>query len=122
MYESRPPPSCPPQLQNYTAPAEPGFCEFNITIGECNYTTGNIIYSISSQLPYMEHVHNYHIWNMFTITIYRICSQLPYIEYVQLPYIEYVHNYLIRCQYGIVLLCHKVKSYLVQSLFKDFSV
>ena len=81
----------------------------------------------------MEYVHNYHIWNMFTIIIYGICSQSPYMNMFtiiiygicsQLSYMEYVRNYYIRCQYRFVLLCQSevLKLYLVQSLFKDFSV
>lgn len=46
VYMSHPTPSCPAKPPDYSAPMEPGFCEYNVTVGECLYTTGNIIYNI----------------------------------------------------------------------------
>ncbi|XP_019851432.1 PREDICTED: uncharacterized protein LOC109581606 isoform X2 [Amphimedon queenslandica] len=36
-FASSPPPPCPPPPQNYTPPAEPGVCQYNLTSGHCHY-------------------------------------------------------------------------------------
>ena len=36
-YFTTPPPPCPPPPQNYTPPAQPGVCQFDLTSGHCQY-------------------------------------------------------------------------------------
>ena len=48
VYMTTPPPPCPPPPSNYTPPAEPGACRYNLTTDKCqyDYSSNNVWYII----------------------------------------------------------------------------
>ena len=53
MYRAGTPPPCPPPPANFTPPARPGECRFNVSSGQCKFfpnTTGKL---------------SQHAWNLY---------------------------------------------------------